>query len=289
MLTKLAEFIYTKLFKPAPIRKLVNKIILVILPSEVRYGNAIIKLNPSDPVVSGALLFHVYEREEISFLKNNLRSGDLFIDIGANIGFYTAMAMQQVGKKGTVIALEPDPESYRYLEQTIDRNGPCDVRSFNVAASSSDGSASLFKSESNRGDNRLHEFDNASDKIEIKTVNVDSLVKRLLLNIVDKRVFIKIDIQGGEGLAIQGMKNILIDAKNLVLMMEFWPQGLSNMQSDPGLLLSTLEDAGLTLYELGTKCRLISINDKQRLINRLSGRKYTNIIGLKARKAPVNI
>jgi FkbM family methyltransferase len=256
----------------------------MILPSQVRYGNAVIVLNPSDPVVSGALLLRVYERNEIRFLRDHLKNGDLFIDIGANIGFYTALSMRLLGNDGMVIALEPDPVSFKFLEQTIKLNGPCKVEVFKLAASSMNGTATLYTSSSNRGDNRLHEFKSASDKLNIQTVTIDSLMERLLLNTTNKNVFVKLDIQGGEGLAIRGMKNFINNTGNLTLMMEFWPQGLANMDTDSGELLSELEDAGLNIYELGNKSRLIKLNNKDSLIKRLSGRKYTNIIGLKSKQ-----
>jgi hypothetical protein len=62
----LAEFIYTRLLRPAPVRRAANAILLSIVPETVRVGPAIVHLNPRDPVVSGALALRVFERDELN-------------------------------------------------------------------------------------------------------------------------------------------------------------------------------------------------------------------------------
>jgi len=68
-----AEFIYTVLLKPPPLRRAANGVIRALLPQRVRLDAASVWLNPQDPVVSGALTFRVYERGEIR-LYGSMRS-----------------------------------------------------------------------------------------------------------------------------------------------------------------------------------------------------------------------
>ena len=65
----LAEFIYTEVLKPRPLRKLTNAILLKIIPEKVKVEPATLYLNPNDPVLSGALTLRVYEKSEIAFFK----------------------------------------------------------------------------------------------------------------------------------------------------------------------------------------------------------------------------
>jgi FkbM family methyltransferase len=67
--------------------------------------------------VDGALLFypHLYEHREIEFMRKHLRPGDIFLDIGAHIGFYSLIASRIVGEKGSVVAVEADPYNFRKL------------------------------------------------------------------------------------------------------------------------------------------------------------------------------
>src|SRR5262249_28284808 len=150
-----------------------NAAIRAVLPRSVQRGPAKIVLNPRDPVISGALAFRVYERTELAFVRKTLRPGMRGLDIGANVGLYSAIACHAVGVEGRVIAFEPDPESFGYLEATIRENGCRNVTLFPLAAARHDGAARLFTSSSNRGDNRLYNNELSDGSIEIRTVRLD--------------------------------------------------------------------------------------------------------------------
>ena len=85
-MTTLAEFIYTRLLRPAPVRRVTNAILLSVIPNTVRVGRAIVHLNPSDPVISGALALRVFERRELAFFTRSCREGMTVVDVGANVG-----------------------------------------------------------------------------------------------------------------------------------------------------------------------------------------------------------
>ena len=80
----------------------------------------------------------------------------MVVDVGANVGLYTAMAGMAVGPAGRVVALEPDPECFGVLQQTIRVNVLENVDAVFAAASDSNGTTRLFTSSDNRGDNRLY-------------------------------------------------------------------------------------------------------------------------------------
>jgi len=117
-----SEFIYTVLLKPRLLRRVANALIKLILPQTVRVRDAVIWINPNDPVVSGALALGVYERDEISFFQSHFTKGMTFIDVGANAGLYTGLALSTKDYKGTLLAIEPCSESRYYLEKTIQNN-----------------------------------------------------------------------------------------------------------------------------------------------------------------------
>ena len=149
------EFIYCYILKPWPFRQITNWIIKKILPRKVKIGKYFLYLNPNDPVVSGAIFFNVYEKSEIKFIKSISFEGMNVLDIGANIGFYTAIFSQFARDKGLVVAVEPDKESFKYLSKSINSFNYKNVLSFRVAASDTKQKLPLFISKENRGDNRL--------------------------------------------------------------------------------------------------------------------------------------
>src|ERR1700689_999285 len=108
-----AEFVYTVMLRPKPLKAMANAVIRWCIPSRLKRHGAVILLNQQDAVVSGAITFGVYERAETAFFCAVCRPGMTFLDIGANIGYYAALASGRLGPHGRMIRLEPDPENFR--------------------------------------------------------------------------------------------------------------------------------------------------------------------------------
>jgi FkbM family methyltransferase len=274
----LAEFVYCYLLRPWPLRPLANWAIRQLLPAQVNFGEAVVVLNPDDPVVSGALHFGVYEKAETKFFQTACRSGMTFLDVGANIGYYTALAARAVGPTGKVIAMEPDPESFKYLEQTIAANGTENVQAFPVAASDASATLPLYISADNRGDNRLYAPGESRPQVEVEAVATDDLLAENKIDTVD---FIKIDVQGYEPKVIAGLRDTITRSPKLTLLTEFWPKGIRDAGGDPQEFLNTLRELGLTLHELKPDGELTDLKDDADLIARHEGRRYTNLVGRK--------
>ena len=279
----LAEFVYCYLLRPWPLRHITNWTIRKLLPKQIQFGEAIVVLNPNDPVVSGALHFGVYEKAETRFFESSCRGGMTFLDVGANIGYYTALAARAVGPNGKVVALEPDPESYSYLEKTIDANSAGNVKSFRVAASDAPANLPLFISKDNRGDNRLYASADKRPQIEVEARPVGELLTENNISTVD---LIKIDVQGYEPKVIAGLSETIARSPNLTILTEFWPKGITEGGGEAKTFLDDLRTLGLTLYELRSDGNLSELTDDNDLIFRHQGRKYTNLVGRKEDKTP---
>ena len=244
----------------------------------VRRHGANIALNPTDPVVSGALMLRVYERSETNFFLSACRPGMTFLDIGANIGYYTALALSIMKGDGRIIALEPDPENFSYLLKTVSANGGKNVHCIRKAASDHVGSMTLFTNSNNRGDNRLYANRLSTSSCEVEVMPVDLLLKGIGVSSLD---FIKIDVQGYEGHVLGGMHQIMLQSPRLTLLSEFWPDGLRHAGTSPESYISGLWDLGFSLFELREKGILDKVTDASALIARYTGRQYTNIVGVK--------
>ena len=95
-----------------------NKPQLIDLPTFKMY----VRLN--DHFVGGVIAqTKEYEPYVIKELERLLNPGDTFVDVGANIGYFTLLAAGKVGKKGKVIAFEPWPDNCQLLEKSIAENG----------------------------------------------------------------------------------------------------------------------------------------------------------------------
>lgn len=286
----LAEFIYTEVLKPRPLKALANAVLLRIIPETLRVGAATLHLDLSDPVVSGALALGVFEPSELAFFQEHCRGGMTLVDIGANIGLYTALAMHQLDADGRIVAFEPHPGTFAFLQKNVAANQTgaraCPrVAALNLAAAPQRGRQELRLNPENRGDNRLYQGTYQGKVEQWETLPVEGRpVDDVLADLGIWQVnFVKIDIQGYEQNAISGFQKTLARSENVILMSEFWPKGLREAGGDAIAYLTMLSDLGFTLYELKERPhgKVTPLEDWQALIARLPERKYANIIGVK--------
>ena len=288
-----AQFIYTEVLKPKPLKALTNAILLSIIPETIHIGPATLYLDPNDPVISGALTLHVYEHSEQALFAKYL-SGDMtLVDIGANLGLYTAVSMHHLDAGGRIVAFEPHPQTFEFLQKNVaanQNNGRAYPRvdTFNLAATPEPSTLELRLNPENRGDNRAyhgtyHGKVENWDTVSIKGRPVDDVLAELGIDEVN---FVKIDIQGYEQKAISGFQKTLARSQNVILLSEFWPKGLRESGGSPQEYLQMLENLGFTLYVLNEKPHgsVTPLTDCDALIARLTGRKYTDIVGVKGYK-----
>lgn len=285
-----AEYIYTEVLKPKPLKALTNAILLHIIPETIQIGQATLHLDLGDPVVSGALTLRVFEPSELAFFQKYCRGKMTLVDIGANVGLYTALAIHQLDPTGRIVTIEPNPQSYTFLQKNIaaNRTAPkaCSrIDALNMAAAPERGQKELRLNPENHADNRLY-HGTYQGKIEnwdclpVEGKPVDEVLAELDIEEVN---FVKIDIQGYEQKAISGFQETLTRSQNVFLMSEFWPKGLEEAGGSAAEYLQMLRDVGFTLYELKEKPRgkVVPLEDWDQLIARLPERKYTNLIGVK--------
>jgi FkbM family methyltransferase len=273
-----AEFIYTVLLRPRPLKNLANSLLRLIVKPELRIHGAVVALNPADPVVSGALTLGVYERAETRFFRLACRPGMIFLDVGANVGYYTALAMHRVQASGAIVAMEPDPDSFSYLLKTVGLNGQTKVTCVRKAAAAETGEATLFVSRDNRGDNRLYPSHPGTDSIRVLTITVDDLLAELGIRQVN---LVKVDVQGFEGHVLHGMERTIVNSPSLIILMEFWPQGLRAAGSEPGQIFTWCLRLGLQVFTLARDGHLQMLECSDAVIRDHPGRKYTNLVAIK--------
>lgn len=273
----IAEFVYTVLLKPRPLRVAANGAIRCLLPASVRVGGATVWLNPEDPVISGALMLGVYERREIAFFRSRFAADMTFIDVGANVGLYSALALSTPGFRGRVLAIEPHGESRVYLKKTIEASAqPQAAQICELAAAESPGTLTLYKNPDNKGDNRLYADPLLAGAETIAADTLDNICRR---HGIASAQFIKIDVQGAEARVMRGASGLLGASSTCILMTEFWPHGLARCGADGLEYLEMLRELGFRLYELGRD--LAPVDEPRALVERTQGRRYANLVGVK--------
>jgi len=173
------------------------------------------------------------DRHVGALLKEFINPGMTVIDVGANIGFYTAFMANIVGEKGRVYAFEPLPHNFNLLKKYNKSNN---VTLVQAAVGDTTGEIVLYVSDKLNVDHRTYETDEKREKINISSYRLDDYLKN------EKVDFIKMDIQGFEYHALLGMKNVLQSNPGIKVLMEFWPYGLIKAGCSPEKLLTFLHE-----------------------------------------------
>jgi FkbM family methyltransferase len=142
--------------------------------------------------------------------------GDTVYDIGANIGYVSFLLARQVGAAGRVFAFEPVPQNLAALRENIANNSFTNIHVLDAAASEVNGTTEIRIAGNLSMASLVWHQDNASaEKISVKTVAIDELVKAGEL---PAPRFVKIDVEGAEGLAVRGMQHTIASAKPIVFI-----------------------------------------------------------------------
>jgi FkbM family methyltransferase len=191
-----------------------------------------------------------FEPNEFAFLDKVLKPGMVFVDVGANDGYYTLFAARRTGPGGRVLAVEPSSRERGNLERNVARNALTNVTVLPVALGAESGKADLRLAQGKHsGHNTLGNFANdgvLAESVEtVEVVTLDRVGSDLGLDRLD---IIKIDVEGAEASVIAGGREILKALRPLILL-EISDRALRAQGSDAQKLIALLR--GELGYEIG--------------------------------------
>jgi FkbM family methyltransferase len=212
-------------------------------------SGALVAGNTRDLIQRFIYFFGVWEPNLTRFLERRLKSGDVFVDIGANIGYFTLQASRLVGDTGKVIAFEASPKVYAYLLENLRRNVADNVDARNLAVSDRKGMVKVFLGhDTNIGETSTLAVDGFAYECEIQTESLGTLVAADLLK---KVRIIKVDVEGAEWDVVQGMLGLLAAADERVeIVIEIIPRRLRTMNRDSQDIVDIFSEFGFYPYRL---------------------------------------
>lgn len=278
-------FSHTGVGKIPGLVRLYNKFFLTLKPAGeilTRVQNFDVFINADDVGMSQQLLERgTYEEYETEIINNVLKPGMNVVNVGANFGYYALLAASRIGSTGKVHAFEPEPYNFNLLTKNIKQNKIENIVANNFALGATKGKLSLFTDSKNVGNPSLSKLNVPNLKDEI-IVAVTTLDDYFITNLKDASIgVIHMDVQGSEGLVLEGAKNILKNP-NLIIFMEFWPFGLSNMGTEPRVFLQNLKKDGFLIYVIDEATKSLNncnIDDLIKLCTqKKNGRGFANIL-----------
>jgi FkbM family methyltransferase len=193
------------------------------------------------------------ERRELSAMRSLIQPGMVIAEVGANVGFYALEMARSVGPLGRILAFEPDPLTFRLLEQRIKRRDVANVESYQVALGDTSGPATLYCSVYNRSDNRLAPS-HTEAHVEVCQIEICQLDEFLAGRDIHIDAM-KIDVQGNEAQVLRGAEATIRRGVRWIWI-EFSPTHLRGSGSDPERFLEGLNRLGMDLFELKHRGKL---------------------------------
>lgn len=170
-----------------------------------------------------------------------LRTGDLFVDVGANAGVFSLVAAKAVGQPGRVVAFEPSPFVFSRLTRNLTINHFDNVFPFQAALADHTGLC-RFDSGVSTHTGGAH----LSESGSLKVLGMgEELVFELLKAIGgDRRTTIKIDVEGAELLVLQSLSRWLSRSQTRRVIIEVNRAALARFGTDPSDLYRFMDEAG---------------------------------------------
>ncbi len=200
------------------------------------------------------------EPNVLRVLQRAFTADAVFLDIGANFGFYSIMAGGQVGPRGKVYAFEANPNLFEYIERSVYINGLGDIVTIiNKAVSDHEGKAEFGFSFGEIGGGSLAKALPVNriprdQYVEVPLVRIDDVLPANL--VVDCA---KLDVEGNELAALRGMGKVIARSPNIQLVIEFFP-GLLGGTDGSARVLDLLTDMGLSYWRIDGAGHLESVS-----------------------------
>lgn len=182
-----------------------------------------------------------YERLETQLVAELLRTGMTVVDVGANVGYYTALAASRVGSTGRIFAIEPDARAFAGLEKLVSRNH-IPARAFNFGLGEKSGEEHLYLSPDNRNNTpTMIAEDGFAPRATVPIRRLDDCLDEWRVDQVD---LLKIDVEGWEPRVFKGASQALASGRIKAILCEFNDYWLRAGGSSPQALWKMLTGFG---------------------------------------------
>jgi FkbM family methyltransferase len=195
-------------------------------------------------------LFGTWEPELTAFIAQGLRPGDAFLDVGANIGYFSVLAARGVEPSGSVIAVEASPAVFRQLEETIELNSAAGViRPIKAAAGRDAGPMPIYSGPShNIGLTTTVAERGFELEAVIPALPLDSMIGPDDISVLR---MIKIDVEGREPDVLAGMEVLIRTSRqDLEVLIELSPAWWTDPTLDVPDVIKPFLNAGFNIYEI---------------------------------------
>jgi len=222
--------------------------------AEVATDDFVIMVDTDDWAVGASIAVRrVHEPEVTAALRSLICPGSVFVDVGANVGWFSLLGARIVGPSGKVIAIEPNPHNCALLKQSCTRNALTNIEVVVGAAADAKHWFALETDASNGRILPLGSIDSTAEPIKCSYVVPAFTLDQILSDrgVVGAVSAVKVDVEGVEDLVFRGAEQLLTSTKPAIIF-EWFPQALRDAGGvDPVVPISRLRDHGYAISIVG--------------------------------------
>lgn len=213
------------------------------------YFGALFLCDIDDMIQKYIFYFGAWEPMISHVTEQLLQDGDVYVDVGANIGYDSLLAAKHVGRSGTVVSIEASPRIFSLLSNNIRRNGATNVRPVNMAASDRRGTLTVYSgSHKNIGHTTTVAARGFPKEGDVETAPIDEV---LTPDELQRLRLIKIDVEGAELPILNRLVDTLhLYPKELCVIVE------ASVSEDPAGwhdVFRRFRDAGFSAYHIANQ------------------------------------
>jgi len=231
--------------RPAFIASLLKK---VLIPNrrEVRTKDGTFFVDIASNLGYPLLTTGSYEPGMVAVIKSLLGPGKVFVDLGANEGFFSVLASKMIGQNGIVIAVEPQTRLQPIIKQNISLNACKNVELLPFAVNDASQPVTLnISPDMNTGStSAIRTTHYPLLKETVQGITLEEIFRRYSISNCD---LLKIDIEGYEYEAIMGSADLFRSQRIKAIALELHPEILTKRNLSTGAITSFLHDCGYRL------------------------------------------
>ena len=220
------------------------------VPLQCRIGDVVLEIVSTQKRAAAAMYFRAYSPLVVDAMKRHLRTGDVFIDVGANVGYLSAVAAALVGTRGQVHSFEPVPRYFRSLCRLAELNPSHSIIANTCAVGAVAGSAMIHITREPGQNTLVAAYKDGADVIsalEVPVIRLDSYIEARRIARV---ALIKIDAEGFELPILEGMRGCFGRAQRPAIICEIAPRAYALMGRSVAELANLMSAYGYTARDI---------------------------------------
>lgn len=217
---------------------------------DVYAGDYLVTFDLSDQGQRLTAMHNVWEASATRLLNHLLEPGNIFVDVGANWGYYSLLTAAAVGQTGQVHAFEPQPHVIAVLHRAIRHNHLPQLTANQMTVGATNGTLTLYLASDGNSLLASAITSDRTDPTHTVEVPLTTLDDYLATHHIARVDVVKIDVEGLEGAVLDGATTLLQGDDAPIVLCEISPTALHNVGSTPAQLLAHLASFGYYLYRM---------------------------------------